>query len=449
MRGPRYHSLRSFVKNSKVTCLVWTVLFLAAAGASGWFVHRRVPTSGAAVIGGLFGGVILIIALSWLLAIPERIAEWLLIVRARLEREPRDGKRIAVIGTLRGNGELNAPFSRERCVLYAYEIVAPTGKAYEGFAMVPLSIEGTTRTRILAKPKMPRLAPTNIDPMRGHMHALDYVESTTFTPATNEEKDLSRTDGHLRVDYAREPRPANIGACRLSEQVLRAGTEVCAIGTYKADRQALVAPVTLRAGSASGIDAAWRVVNATIACAIFAAFAIIAAAVFCANFPIDAAEQSNPQRRLSWWEIDLERFVDKHVRTPLVHAGMLGSHGYRLQALCEGCANGRLEIDGRTIEIRHARYLGDRSVHLSAKPDDRDGITLDGSDRVVLTIGGRSADIPPSWLQPHDIETSLGEDGQYAGRVTVIAPHGGIRCRIAFNTRVDPAAWLTPSPATP
>ncbi len=431
------------MKNAKVTCLTWTVLFLAAATASGWFVYRRAPWSSAAVIGGLFGGVILIIALSWLSAIPQRIAEWLLIVRARLGREPQDGKRIAVIGTLRGNGELQAPFSRERCILYAYEIVAREGKAYEGFAMVPLSIEGTNRTRLLAKPEMPRLASTSLDPVTAAIHAVDFVESTTFTPATNDEKDLSRTDGHLRYDHAREPRPSNIGACVLSEQFLRTGTEVCAIGTYRADRQALVAPLTLRLGTAPAIGAAWRVVNASVGSAIFAAFAIIAVAVFCAKFPLDAIEQSHPQWTLQWWEVDLERFVDRRVRTPLVQTGLFGSSGYRLQELCEGCAKGRLEIDGRTIELAHARYAGGRSVHLSAKPNDGDGVTLDGRDRVVLTIGGKSADVPPSWLQPGDIETSLGSNGEYAGRVTVIAPHGGIRCRVSFNTRVDADQWLS------
>ncbi|MFL6278888.1 MAG: hypothetical protein ACJ731_02145 [Vicinamibacterales bacterium] len=50
--------------------------------------------------------------------------------------------------------------------------------------------------------------------------------------------------------------------------------------------------------------------------------------------------------------------------------------------------------------------------------------------------------MPRSWLQPNDIETSLGSNGEYAGRVTVIAPHGGIRCRVTFNTRVDADAWL-------
>ena len=427
-------------------------MFLALAGFSGWFVYRRAPSIEAALIGGAVGGLILLIAVAWFSAIPARILEWWRIVAARFGGDPRDGKRVAIIGTLRGHGELTAPFSRERCVLYSYEIVTTDTHdnestyrvAYEGFAMVPLSIEqGAERTRILARPDI-KLSKTRPDSLTALQNAELFVERTTFAPApktTAEEKDLSHTDGHLRVDYVRGP-ATNLAACALMEKLLRAEANVCAIGEYRADRRALVAPVALRTGTSFGIGAAWRVVNAAIACAIFSAFALIAVTLFCVNHPIDEAEQSHPQRTVAWWEVDLERFIHEHVRLPLVRAGMLSTPGFHLQPVCVGCAKGRLEIGGRKIELKHAAYTGSRSVHLSAKPGDRDGLTLDGRDRVVLTIDGKSADVPPSWLLPHDIVTSLGSEGEYEGRVTVIAPDGWIRCRVSFNTRVDEDAWL-------
>lgn len=440
------------MKNSKVSCLTWTVVFLALAGASGWFVYRRAPWFSAAAIGAFAGGVALVVTFSWIVAVLTRIAEWGLIAQARLGREPRDGKRTAILGTLRGKGELTSPFARERCILYSYEILAReiTGrerqerKAFEGFAMVPLSIEhDTERTRILAQPELPKLPPTQPKSGAGGWSVRRFVESTTFAPATAaEQKDLSHTDGHLRLDYRHDPTVANLDACRTVEHLVRADTTVCALGIYRADRHALVAPVTLRTGGAFGIAAAWRVVNAVLATAFAAAIAITAVVVFCANFPLDAVEQSHPQWTINWWEIDLERLVDKHVRTPMVRSGMLHSPGYRLQQLCDGCAKGRLEVDGRpAVELQHARYVGGKAIHLSAKPGDRDGLTLAG-ERVMLTLDGKTADVPPSWLQPNDIETSLDSNGQYAGRVTVIAPDGWIRCRVSFNTRVDADAWL-------
>jgi hypothetical protein len=416
-------------------------------------VYRRAPWTGAALIGGFTGGLILLIAFSWLSAIPARILEWWRIVVARFGGEPREGKRVAIIGTLRGHGELAAPFSRERCVLYSYEVIATDTHdgestfrvAYEGFAMVPLSIEhGAERTRLLARPDI-KLPKTNPYGRSEEENAKLFVENSNFVPAPKksaEEKDLSHTDGHLRVDYRRDPVETNIGACRLVERVLKADANVCAIGEYRADRRALVAPVTLRTGNSFGIGAAWRVVNAAIACAIFSAVALIAVAIFCVNFPIDAAEQSHPHRTMAWWEVDLERFIQKQVQTPLVRSGIMDTPGFRLQQVCAGCAKGRLEIGGRTIELKHAAYAGGKSVHLSSKPGDRDGVTLDGRERVVLTIDGKSADVPPSWLLPHDIETSLGSEGEYEGRVTVIAPDGWIRCRVSFHTRVDDDAWL-------
>jgi hypothetical protein len=53
--------------------------------------------------------------------------------------------------------------------------------------------------------------------------------------------------------------------------------------------------------------------------------------------------------------------------------------------------------------------------------------------------------VPKSWIQRGDVETSLGTDGDYSGRVTVMAPDGWIRCRVYFKTRVDPDAWLRPA----
>lgn len=427
-------------------------MFLALAGVSGWFVYRRAPSIEAALIGGAVGGLILLIAVAWFSAIPARMLEWWRIIMARFGGDPRDGKRVAIIGTLRGHGELTAPFSRERCVLYSYEIGTTDTHdnestyrvAYEGFAMVPLSIEhGAERTRILARPDV-KLAKTQPDSLSARENAKLYVEQTNFAPAPKksaEEKDLSHTDGHLRIDYMRGPE-TNIDASALMEKLLRAEASVCAIGEFRADRRALVAPVTLRTGTSFGIGAAWRVVNAAIACTIFLAFALIALAVFCVNFPLDAAEQSPPQRTVDWWEVDLERFLQKHVKMPLVRSGMMGTQGFYLQEVCVGCAKGRLEIGGRTLELKHAAYVGGRTVHLSAKPGDRDGVTLDGRDRVVLTIDGKSADVPSSWLLPGDIETALGSEGEYEGRVTVIAPDGWIRCRVSFNTRVDEDAWL-------
>lgn len=416
------------------------MVFLGLCAASGWFVFRRAGEAGPTFFGALIGGFLLSVSAGWLTSIPGRIADWMRIVSARFGSEPGDGKRVALIGTLRAQGELIAPFSRERCALYVYEIttVLRSGKnssihkAYEGFAMVPLAVEhGTERTRILAKPKL-ELKPESLNMTLARDHAKTFVEQTEFVPATKDEKDLTHSSGALRYDYFREPRQENLVASTLQENLLRAESNVCVLGTYNADRRALIAPVTLRTGSAFAIGAAWRVVNAVIGMVIFAALALVSAAIFCVNYPLDAAEHQRPDMKVAWWEIDVERFVHQRLRVPMHQAGMISTPGFYLQPLCDGCAKGRLEIEGRTIELKHAAYTGERTVHLSATPGHGDGVTLAGR-RVILTIDGKAAPVPQSWLQENDIETSLSSEGEYAGRITVVAPDGWIRCRVYFN----------------
>lgn len=449
------------MKSAKFSCLAWTIVFLALGAVSGWFVYRRTATTESAVIGGIVGAIVLLITFSWLFAIPARIAEWLLIVRAQLGREPQDGKRVALIGTLRGHGELTAPFSHTRCVVYEYTVTVTDTKqdsdgtsvsfreAYEGFAMVPLSIEhGTDRTRILAKPEL-KLGKTNPEGRTAEVNAQHYVDNTEFAPpppSRSDEPELSHTDGRFRADYRRDPVVENIAGSRLSEKVLQANVGVCALGEYSATKRALVSPVKMSVGDAFATAAAWRVVNAVIGVAIFGAIALAVTAVFCANFPLDAAESSSPEWTLTWPEIELERMIELHVRTPMEKAGMLtASSGFYLQDVCSGCAKGQLLVEGRTIELKHAAYIGAKTVHLSATPGAPDGLTLIGGDRVVLTLDGKAAPIPASWLQPDDIVTSLGSGpiADYAGRVTVIAPDRWLRARVTFKTKVNSEDWLS------
>ena len=433
------------MKSQKFTCLLFLVAFLALSGASGWFVYRREPN--AAFMGGLIGGVILIVAFSWGIAIPDRIADWLRIVRARFGGEPGDGKRVAIVGTLRGHGELQAPFSRMRCVAYEYELIAvpATRKAYEGFAMVPLSIEHSAgaRTRILARPEL-KVDKNHPDPRSAEANARLYIENTEWdAPRSAETVDRAHGDGRIREDIRHDP-PAEAANAHLVERIIPPDVDVCAMGTYSEDKHALVGDVTLEVGQSFGIRAAWRVVNAAFASAFCLALATVAAVLFCANFPLDAAEAANPQWTLTWPEIQFERVIDQRVRRPLTEAGILSMSGFSLREVCDGCAVGKLEIDGRTIELRHAAYVGGRAVHISATPGAKDGVTLDNK-KLVVTIDGKSAPVPASWLQPNDIVTALGsgpEVADYAGRITIVAPDGWIRCRVSFRTKVQSGAWL-------
>jgi len=447
------------VKNEKLNCLLWLVVFVALCGGCGWFVWRRAAQTTPAVIGGLVGGILALIVVSWLLAIPTRIGEWLLVIRARMGSEPRDGKKVAIIGTLRGNGTLAAPFSHKTCVAYSYEmrtqVVTRSGnkttiqnlKAYDGFSTVQLAVEhgaGTDRTRILAIPAVD-LDDTEPTDMTARLNAQQYVETTQWNDGvTTVNDDLTASDGHVRRDD-RLRADADVAACALVEKILPGNIPVCAIGRYAEDKRALVAPVMLRRGETYAIQMGWRVFRAALGVVVFGAIFIAAALIFCANYPLDAAEAAHPDWNLSWREIEFDRFIETQVRAPMVKAGMLSERsGFYLQEVPYDTAKGELIVNGRTIELRHSAYVGDRAVHISARPDDPDGITLKRGDRVVVTVDGKDLNIPTSWWQPNDVVTSLGSGpvADYAGRITIMAPDRWLRARVTFRTRVNTDDWL-------
>lgn len=446
------------MKNQKLSCTFWLLVFLALCGAAGFFVYRRVPEGPGAAIGGFIGGIILIITFSWLLAIPQRIWEWLLVLRAKIGREPSDGSKVALIGTLRGLGDLTTPFSHQHCIAYAYEIsnrivrshsrgtTIEIKKSYEGFAMVPLAIEhGTDRTRILAKPEMSydEHEPSGPGTLA---NAKQFVESTAWNdgPTTEKEPDLSHTDGRWRFDDRLIP-DADLDEAKYTEKVVRGNVNACAIGEYRAEKRALVGTVRLTIGEAFGIRAAWRIVNAGIGFVIFGAIAVVAAAFFLAHNPLDAVESSHPDWKLTWPEIELERFVDTQIRPKMAEAGMFSeSSGFYLQDVPYDTAKGELIVNDRVIELKHARYVGGKTIHLSATPNGTDGITLNDRVSLTVTIDGKELRIPTSWLRDNDVVTSLGsgETADYAGRIMIFAPDRWLRARVTFKTRVASDAWL-------
>jgi hypothetical protein len=229
---------------------------------------------------------------------------------------------------------------------------------------------------------------------------------------------------------------------------------VCVLGRYSEERRALVPDpdalvnaATIRTGTPASfrrgavMKAVWSVVGVVICSALVTGAAIL----FAVNVPMDASEQMNPGRRFFWQEVKLERWLDREVRLPLVKSGTLTTPGMYFLELCAPCATGRLEANGRVVELKYAGAWENEStmeVHLAAAEGEKDGVTVTfdrkaRSSRTVVTMNGRDFQIPEEWTLPNDVQTAMGSDQFLDGRVNVLAPNDSIRLRAAFRTPVE------------
>lgn len=458
------------MSNLARSCLRLLLVYALAGTAVGLVVYHRLPMIGPAIWAGIIAGFVIWLVLAYLWAIPMNILEWW---RMRPGAGLRDGKRVAVIGTLHAiTSSLHAPFSRTQCIAYHYKIVSMKGEHphtdFEGFALAPSYVSTDTgQVKIQAYPDLE----VPEEPVRGaevKAAAREYLDSTTFFPIRQEgvkkaigemKKLMADDDGSMRYDHRMDPVAESLDDCRLTEKLVRAGDSVCVLGRYCEDKRALVPDpdaimhaATIKRGEPASFrrSAMRKVFGSAIAAVIFAAIVTGAALVFFLNVPMDAAEQMNPTRRFLWQEVKFERWLDKNVRMPLVQAGTLSTPGMHMLDLCAHCATGRLEANGRVIELKHADAWEDekaRVIHLAARAGEKDGVTVtfdrtkkplphhELPSTVTITMNGKDWTVPDDWMMPADVQTAYGSD-VLDGRLTVMGTGDNVRVRAAFRTPV-------------
>ena len=447
------------------SCLRTLAVYVVLAVAVGLLVYHRLPQLSVAIWSGVIAGFFVWLTLAYIWAIPKQLRDWW---RMRSGAPFRDGKRVAVIGPVHQAGStLYAPFSKTPCIAYQYKIVSLKGENpkddFEGFAMVPSYVTTEQgQVKILAYPELDFPE----EPVRGaeaKANARELIETTNFLSVRVDgikaaAKELSQLladdDGTMRYDHRTDPVADSIDDCRMTEKVLRSGDTICALGRYSEERKALVpdpgAPVyaaTIRKGTPGSFrrGALRKAFGSVIGVGICGGLVTAAAVFFLLNIPMDASEQMNPNRRFLWEEVKLERWLEKNVRMPLVQSGTLTSQGMHLMELCNHCATGRIELDGRVIELEHASAWENeatRVIHIAPAEGSKDGvtITMDRKARtwkITLTAGRVEISIPDAWTLPTDVQTSYGSGEIVDGRVTVVAPDDTIRVRSAFRAPIE------------
>ena len=446
------------------SCLRMLAVYIVLAVAIGLFVYHRLPMAGPAIWSGIIAGFFLWLTLAYVYAIPTQLRDWW---RMRSGAPFRDGKRVAVIGTVHpASSSLYTPFTKTSCVAYQYKITSLKGESphddYEGFAMTPSYVHTPQgQIKILAYPELDM----KDEPVRGQemkANAREFIDKTTFfsvreagiKAAAKELRELQADDdGSMRYDHRMDP-VSELDDCRLTERILRTGDTICALGRYSEERKALVPDpsaavhaATIRKGTPESFrrGALRKAFGSAIGVVICGGLVTGAAVIFLLNIPMDASEQMNPNRRFLWEEVKLERWLEKNVRMPLVQSGSLNAPGMHLLELCNGCATGRMEIDGKTTELRHASGWENettRVIHLAPAEGKAEGvtITLDRKAqtwKIVLNRGRLEISIPDGWTLPTDFQTAFGSDNIADGRVTVVAPDDTIRVRAAFRVPVE------------
>lgn len=184
---------------------------------------------------------------------------------ARGRERPRDGRRVAVLGTIHAvESALTAPFSDRRCVAYEYSIKDPSspgesqtsgGSYWSGIHMAASEIRSQWgNVRLMGYPEMEGFVE---ETFRDAEKARRFLEETEFqtgesktamTSVASEIFDVYMDqDGIVSKDF-RLREAETLEGLVFEEKVVPEGEQVCAIGLYDGSRNSLV-PSSLTAST--------------------------------------------------------------------------------------------------------------------------------------------------------------------------------------------------------
>lgn len=256
-----------------------------AIGLSGWFALALAISVGLQLLGVEWTQTLFVAIVGGLLA---WIGVGLIYSSLQLRRESRDikngmagahlkdGANVVIVGTISpsGQGLLNAPLNDVRCVAYSYKITEDIGSGKSrriatharGSALVPCTIatqggsyklltvpdlESTDAITSLAFPPS-KLRTAHIVAFKQYAQTTQFIRADESSKAAAQELTDRWTDGdgQYRGDVAYSDLAAiNLFNCKLEQQQIRAGAQVCVFGTYSAEQAGIVPSPTWRGSS--------------------------------------------------------------------------------------------------------------------------------------------------------------------------------------------------------
>jgi hypothetical protein len=217
----------------------------------------------------LIGGIAWIAMLQWLAA-AQAWRQRQTLAGGMAGVAPADGRQVVLVGQIQAlAATLTTPFDGVPCVAYRYEITQHVGFGrrasyvthYKGVALSPCAVVTPTGTyRLLAVPEIDGAVPEGARE-RLLAKAADYIRATTFTTRSTSARELeerwSDTDGAYRSDVSYvDGATVGLAQCKLVQQHVPRGAEVCVFGLYSESHRGIVAhpnwgkPTRLVVGSA-------------------------------------------------------------------------------------------------------------------------------------------------------------------------------------------------------
>ena len=444
----------------KSACFAWLGLYLFLAVLIGAIVYHRIPLTQPAVVAGAIGGGVAWIGAGFLAGIRQKFAEVRMIRRGLAGGQPEDGERVAVIGRIMPTGAqpLLSPLSRTPAVAYKYEIQSIASKSssllFSGFALIPSAIQSAQGTmRILAYPEL-LIRKESLPKSQVEDNAAEYIRSTQFrdpfrTGLKESFKeamaDFRDDDGSIRTDQRNIFGPLDLSNVWYMEQVISPGDKVCAIGRFSTQRGGLIPDesvlhrVTIRKGEPDSFvrKLILGAFGNLIGAAIFLGVVAAGLGMFLAVVPLEAAEHMAPSKQPTWFEIRLERLLNRRVRIPLAGKGLIDVE-YVPPSLEPGAARGRVRSESREVEVRRASAIREGDQTTIRIDENLVVLKLNENKRPVsLEISGHSIDLTSSEDDIDWATMSVTGEGEFAGRLTYFSDRNpAVSAHVSFRAPV-------------
>ena len=238
------------------SAVLWPIKVGVIAAALYYFLREPLPANAAWVV-AIVAAILLHLSYATFMTGRRRGRDLDLLRRA--DEPPADGKRVALVGTLKAHEPVRAPFSGRACAGYSYDIYhfVRTKRNdgsysdrkvsdFSGVALAPCALHTSQgEFRLLSFPFLSGFPQEKFTDGEHRQRASEYIRRTIFEQTTAFigevaalDRAMSEADGAIRRDW-RVKDDDDVSEATIAEQRIPADATVCAFGIYSAGTRSL------------------------------------------------------------------------------------------------------------------------------------------------------------------------------------------------------------------